>query len=59
MNDRENDAPRHKTSTRPRGVAIGAGIGLIFGAGFGVPGPGLVVGAALGLAGIFDSKARG
>lgn len=39
-------------------IALGAGIGMIFGAAFGAPGPGLVVGAALGLAGAFASRGR-
>lgn len=42
----------------PKSVALGAGIGLIFGAGFGAAGPGLVLGAALGLTGVFGPKPR-
>lgn len=41
-----------------RRTAIGAGIGMIFGAAFGAPAPGLVIGAALGLVGAFDSGNR-
>lgn len=41
-----------------RQIALGAGIGMIFGAAFGAPGPGLVIGAALGLAGALGFSDR-
>lgn len=34
-------------------VALGAGIGIIFGSAFGAPGIGMVIGAAIGLGGGF------
>lgn len=38
-----------RTPTHGKNVALGAGVGMIFGAAFGNPGIGLVLGAALGL----------
>lgn len=49
---------RSRHGSTGRGVAIGAGIGIVFGAAFDAPGPGMVLGAALGLAGAFLSKLR-
>ena len=37
-----------------RGIAVGAGIGMVFGAAFGAVAIGLVAGAGLGLAGAFS-----
>lgn len=38
------------------GVALGAGIGLVFGAAFSAPGVGMVLGAAVGLTGILGGR---
>lgn len=44
---------RKGSGGRPKGVTLGAGIGMIFGAAFGMAATGLVLGAAAGLAGAF------
>ncbi len=46
-----------RTFNSRRGLALGAGVGLIFGAAFNNPGVGLVLGAALGSA--FPALIRG
>lgn len=48
MDDRRNERDGGARGIGP--VALGAGIGLIFGAAFGVPAVGMVLGAAAALA---------
>lgn len=46
-----SDASTESTprGAKSKGIALGAGLGMIFGAGLGNPAAGLVLGAALGL----------
>jgi uncharacterized membrane protein len=49
MADKERDSGNRPKLTTGRGIALGAGVGLIFGAAFGNPGVGMVLGAGAGL----------
>lgn len=60
MTQPSKDPTSRSANGAGKGVAIGAGAGMIFGAAFGNPGAGLVIGAALGLvlASISDRTSR-
>lgn len=49
MTHKQQDPGKNGRSGTARGIALGAGVGIILGAGLGNPGFGLVLGAALGL----------
>ena len=49
MEDNQRKSTSNDRSSRGKGVALGAGAGIVFGAAFGNPGAGMVFGAALGL----------
>ena len=49
MPDNQRKTTNSENAARGKGVALGAGAGIVLGAAFGNPGVGMVLGAAAGL----------